>query len=133
MMKNDYIPFPSKILEVIRHTKIEYTFRMEFQGDVKPGQFFEVSIPKYGEAPISVSGIGDNFVDLTIRRVGKVTNEDFEHYVGDLFCCVVPMGMDSMYQTMQVRTSSSWLAELVYRLFEEWWITFSIIQSSGGI
>ena len=45
--------------------------------------FFEVSIPKYGEAPISVSGIGDNFVDLTIRRVGKVTNEVFEHYVGD--------------------------------------------------
>lgn len=133
MMKNDYIPFPSKILEVIRHTKIEYTFRMEFQGDVKPGQFFEVSIPKYGEAPISVSGIGDNFVDLTIRRVGKVTNEVFEHYVGDTLCCVVPMGMDSMYQTMQVRTSSSWLAELVYRLFEEWWITFSIIQSSGGI
>ena len=83
MMKNDYIPFPSKILEVIRHTKIEYTFRMEFQGDVKPGQFFEVSIPKYGEAPISVSGIGGNFVDLTIRRVGKVTNEVFEHYVGD--------------------------------------------------
>lgn len=41
MMKNDYIPFPSKILEVIRHTKIEYTFRMEFQGDVKPGQFLK--------------------------------------------------------------------------------------------
>ena len=41
MMKNDYIPFPSKILEVIRHNKIEYTFRMEFQGDVKPGQFLK--------------------------------------------------------------------------------------------
>lgn len=39
MMKNEYIPFPSKILEVIRHTEIEYTFRMEFQGEVKPGQF----------------------------------------------------------------------------------------------
>ena len=92
MMKNDYIPFPSKILEVIRHTKIEYTFRMEFQGDVKPGQFFEVSIPKYGEAPISVSGIGDNFVDLTIRRVGKVTNEVFEHYVGDTLLLRGPYG-----------------------------------------
>lgn len=92
MMKNDYIPFPSKILEVIRHTKIEYTFRMEFQGDVKPGQFFEVSIPKYGEAPISVSGIGDNFVDLTIRRVGKVTNEVFEHYVGGTLLLRGPYG-----------------------------------------
>ena len=92
MMKNDYIPFPSKILEVIRHTKIEYTFRMEFQGDVKPGQFFEVSIPKYGEAPISVSGIGENFVDLTIRRVGKVTNEIFEYYVGDTLLLRGPYG-----------------------------------------
>lgn len=36
-------------------------------------------------------------------------------------------------EIMQVRTSSSWLAELAYRLFEEWWITFSIIRNSGGI
>ena len=79
MVRNDYIPFSSEILEAIKHTDIEYTFRMAFRGDVKPGQFFEVSIPKYGEAPISVSGIGDGFVDLTIRRVGKVTNEVFEH------------------------------------------------------
>lgn len=80
MVKNDYISFYSEILDVIKHTDIEYTFRMSYKGDVKPGQFFEVSIPKYGEAPISVSGIGENFVDLTIRRVGKVTNEVFENY-----------------------------------------------------
>ena len=43
---------------------------------------FEVSIPKYGEAPISVSGIGDGMIDLTIRRVGRVTNEVFERYEG---------------------------------------------------
>lgn len=92
MTNNPYIPFPSKILEVIRHTDIEYTFRMEFCGEVKPGQFFEVSIPKYGEAPISVSGIGDNFIDLTIRRVGKVTNEVFECYAGDTLLLRGPYG-----------------------------------------
>ncbi|WP_029699343.1 anaerobic sulfite reductase subunit AsrB [Clostridium sp. Ade.TY] len=92
MINNDYIPFPSKILEVIEHTDIEYTFRMEFKGDVKPGQFFEVSIPRYGEAPISVSGIGENFVDLTIRRVGKVTNEIFKNYVGDKLFMRGPYG-----------------------------------------
>lgn len=92
MINNDYIPFPSKILEVIEHTDIEYTFRMEFKGDVKPGQFFEVSIPRYGEAPISVSGIGENFVDLTIRRVGKVTNEIFKNYVGDKLLMRGPYG-----------------------------------------
>ncbi len=82
-MKNEYIPHLSTILEVIKHTELEYTFRMEYTGDVKPGQFFELSLPKYGEAPISVSGIGEGTVDFTIRRVGKVTNEIFENYVGD--------------------------------------------------
>lgn len=80
---NAYLPFLSEIKEVIKHTEIEYTFRMEFDGEVKPGQFFEVSIPRFGEAPISVSGIGEHTVDFTIRRVGKVTGEIFENYVGD--------------------------------------------------
>ncbi len=89
---NPYLPFSSKILKVIRHTKKEYTFRMEYSGNVKPGQFFEVSIPKYGEAPISVSGIGENFIDLTIRRVGRVTNEVFERYEGETLLLRGPYG-----------------------------------------
>lgn len=79
---NEYIPFKSEIKEIIKHTEIEYTFRMEYVGEVKPGQFFEVSIPKFGEAPISVSGITENSVDLTIRKVGHVTNEIFNNGVG---------------------------------------------------
>jgi anaerobic sulfite reductase subunit B len=92
VQNNEYVPFISEIKEVIKHTNIEYTFRMSYQGKVKPGQFFEVSIPKYGEAPISVSGIGENTVDLTIRRVGKVTNEVFEHYEGDKLFLRGPYG-----------------------------------------
>lgn len=91
-MKNEYIPFPSQVKEIIRHTDIEYTFRMGFSGDVKPGQFFEVSIPKYGEAPISVSGIGEDTVDLTIRKVGRVTNQIFEHYEGNTLLMRGPYG-----------------------------------------
>lgn len=91
-MKNDYIPQLSAIKEVIRHTDLEYTFRMEYEGEVKPGQFFELSLPKFGEAPISVSGIGEHTVDFTIRRVGKVTNEIFENYVGDKLFIRGPYG-----------------------------------------
>lgn len=87
-----YIPFASTILEIIPHTHQEYTFRMEYTGDVKPGQFFEVSIPKYGEAPISVSGIGDHSIDLTIRKVGRVTNEVFEHFAGSKMLIRGPYG-----------------------------------------
>lgn len=45
MSENAYLPFPSKILKVVMHTEKEYTFVMEYHGDVKPGQFFEVSVP----------------------------------------------------------------------------------------
>ncbi len=92
MSGNPYIPIPSKILKVIRHTRKEYTFRMEFRGTVRPGQFFEVSVPKYGEAPISVSGVGTDFVDLTIRSVGRVTNEVFERYEGQSLLMRGPYG-----------------------------------------
>lgn len=91
-MTNLYIPQLSTIKEVIKHTDIEYTFRMTYEGDVKPGQFFEISIPKFGEAPISVSGIGEGTVDFTIRRVGKVTGEVFENYVGDKLFIRGPYG-----------------------------------------
>lgn len=91
-LPNEYVPFASKIIKVIKHTDIEYTFRLEYEGAVKPGQFFEVSLPKFGEAPISISGIGQGFVDLTIRRVGKVTNEVFEHYAGDRLFIRGPYG-----------------------------------------
>ena len=67
-MSNEYIPFLSQIKDVQKHTEIEYSFRMSYVGDVQPGQFFQVSIPKFGEAPISVSGIGEDDVELTIRR-----------------------------------------------------------------
>lgn len=92
MAENIYRPFASKILDVVKHTQKEYTFRMEYTGAVKPGQFFEVSVPKYGEAPISVSGIGENYVDLTIRKVGVVTNEVFEHYKGQNLLMRGPYG-----------------------------------------
>ena len=90
---NPYVPFPSKVLEVVRHAKKGYTFRMAFTGDVKPGQFFEVSVPKSGEAPIGVSGIvPGKSVDLTIRRVGRVTNEMFDTYAGQILLLRGPYG-----------------------------------------
>lgn len=91
-MENIYLPKPSKILSITPHTDIDYTFRMEFKGEVKPGQFFEVSIPKYGEAPISVCEIGDGYIDLTIRRVGVVTDIIHTFFPGDIFFMRGPYG-----------------------------------------
>lgn len=91
-MENIYIPFKSKILDIHKHTETDYTFRMEFIGEVKPGQFFEVSIPKFGESPISVSEIGEDYVDLTIRRVGIVTDVIHSFFVGGTLFLRGPYG-----------------------------------------
>lgn len=93
-MNNDYISYSSTIVDLCKHTKMEWTFTMTVQDSsiVKPGQFFEISIPKYGEAPISVSGIGDNTVDFTIRNVGKVTSEIFKLDKGDSLLIRGPYG-----------------------------------------
>lgn len=92
MGNNIYLPFKSKIMSITPHTDIDYTFRMEFIGEVKPGQFFEVSIPKYGEAPISVCEIWDGYVDLTIRRVGVVTDVIHTFFPGDTLFMRGPYG-----------------------------------------
>jgi anaerobic sulfite reductase subunit B len=91
-MKNIYMPFRSEILKISKHTETDYTFRMEFTGEVKPGQFFEVSIPKFGESPISVSEIGEGYVDLTIRRVGTVTDVIHSFFVGGTLFLRGPYG-----------------------------------------
>jgi len=65
---------------------------MEFRGEVKPGQFFEVSIPKFGESPISVSEIGNGYIDLTIRRVGVVTDVIHSFFVGGILFLRGPYG-----------------------------------------
>ncbi|SMB90346.1 anaerobic sulfite reductase subunit B [Desulfonispora thiosulfatigenes DSM 11270] len=92
MKDNVYMPFQSEILEIKQHTDIEYTFKMSYKGNVKPGQFFEVSLPKYGEAPISVCGLGDDYIELTIRRVGTVTTEIFNYKVGQKLFLRGPYG-----------------------------------------
>ena len=92
-MKNQYIPYDAKIIDIKRHTKKEWTFKVSTNTEkVKPGQFYEISLPKYGESPISVSGIGDGELDFTIREVGKVTAEIFKLSVGDILKIRGPYG-----------------------------------------
>jgi len=91
-MENVYLPIKSKILDIYPHTEIEFNFSLEYHGECKPGQFFEVSIPKYGEAPISICGIGKGYVDLTIRKVGVVTDSLFKTSIGDTLFLRGPYG-----------------------------------------
>lgn len=92
-MTNLYIPKSARILKILKHTDREWTFTVYANSDnVKPGQFYEISMPKYGESPISVSGIKENALDFTIRAVGKVTDEIFKLEVGDNLLIRGPYG-----------------------------------------
>ncbi|WP_195990302.1 anaerobic sulfite reductase subunit AsrB [Clostridium sp. D53t1_180928_C8] len=93
MNNNILSSIPCKLIEIIKETSHEYTFRVAC--DIKPshGQFFQLNIPKFGEAPISVSSFGDNYLDFTIREVGKVTDEIFNLRPGDNIWLRGPYGV----------------------------------------
>lgn len=91
-MENIMLPKPHKILQILKETKAEYTFRVECDIPTKNGQFFQLSIPKVGEAPISVSGKGDGYVEFTIRKVGRLTEGIFGLAPGEMLFMRGPYG-----------------------------------------
>jgi sulfite reductase subunit B len=76
-----YNPLMSKILTVETLTEFEKKFEIELPDNRilghQPGQFVEVSIFGWGEAPISIcsSPTKKPAFDLTVRRVGRFTEE----------------------------------------------------------
>ena len=92
MANNPYLPFPAKIISVVKQTAIDWTFRLESGITPVPGQFMELSIPGVGEAPVSISDYGPGWLDMTIRKVGRLTNAMFELEPGDILYMRGPYG-----------------------------------------
>ncbi len=86
-MENPIMPKPYKILDIKRVTDIEWLFKVEFDrvDELNYGQFIQISIPKVGEAPISVTefNVEEGWIEFLIRKVGLVTNVLFELKPGD--------------------------------------------------
>jgi len=74
-----YIPRPATLIRVEKLTEWEILFEVAMD-DAKPlghdpGQFVELSIAGYGEAPISISSApGGTTFELAVRRIGDVTS-----------------------------------------------------------
>jgi anaerobic sulfite reductase subunit B len=83
MSKNIVEPVSCKVLDVRNETDQEVTFRVAADFDVTHGQFLQLSIPKIGEAPISISSFGPGYLEFTIRAVGRVTDRLFALKPGD--------------------------------------------------
>ncbi|MCD7893225.1 MAG: anaerobic sulfite reductase subunit AsrB [Erysipelotrichaceae bacterium] len=91
-MNNPMRPNPCEILDIKKETAHEWTFKVKTDAVPNHGQFMQLSIPKVGEAPISISAYGDGWMDFTIRAVGKVTDEIFNKKVGDTLFLRGPYG-----------------------------------------
>lgn len=114
-MTNLMLPSPHKILSVTKETKAEYTFRVAYSGQIRHGQFFELSIPKVGEAPISVSAMGDGWVEFTVRKVGRLTEGVFGLEPGDMLFMRGPYGNsfpieDFKYKDLLIVTGGTGMA-----------------------
>lgn len=108
-------PLPHNILSIVRQTEAEYTFRVEFEGKTDHGQFFQLSLPKIGEAPISISGKGEGYVEFTIRKVGRLTDALFALRPGSILFMRGPYGhpfpvKDFENKSLVVVTSGTGLA-----------------------
>ncbi|MBU4142804.1 FAD/NAD(P)-binding protein [Patescibacteria group bacterium] len=88
---NPYEPQPAKITFISRQTDNIKLFRFEFTQKVpgwkfsfKPGQFVELSIPGFGEAPFAPCGDSQkNYLELCVRKAGKLTEKLHRLTVGD--------------------------------------------------
>jgi len=75
-----------KVIEILE-TRIESpdvkTIKFDYKGDINPGQFLMIWIPKVDEIPMSVSYINKKVKGITFKRVGNATKELFKLNVGD--------------------------------------------------
>jgi len=89
---NPYLPSAAPILDIIPETEMEKTFRVQAEVSANFGQFLEISLPGFGEAAISLSDIGDDWLDLTIRKTGRLTSRIHELNKGDYLYWRGPYG-----------------------------------------
>jgi sulfhydrogenase subunit gamma (sulfur reductase) len=78
-MESPYLPSLGIIERSIRVSETERLFTISSPDETllqyRPGQFYMVGLPGYGEAPISVtSGPGERLIELCVRAVGNLTN-----------------------------------------------------------
>ncbi len=96
MRENPYIPRKAIIEDLKDETPDTRTFRIKLEKEkfvFTPGQFIELTVFGYGEAPFSISGkVGESAFEITVRRIGTVTKALFRKKKGDVVGIRGPLG-----------------------------------------
>ncbi|MGC9048747.1 MAG: FAD/NAD(P)-binding protein [Patescibacteria group bacterium] len=86
-MLNIYQPQPVKIIKIKKQSPVVKLFTLQFLDKNlqkhffwQPGQFIEVGVPGFGEAPFALCSDPNEkrFFELSIRAVGQLTNKIYE-------------------------------------------------------
>lgn len=83
---NNLLPQKTRIISIKDLTCDTRLIKLDLKDfDFKPGQFIMVSVLGYGEGPFSISSSPTerNFLELTIRKVGRLTEAIFDLVVGE--------------------------------------------------
>lgn len=72
-MKSKLLPKRATVIENRRETPDIFSLIIDHRSDYDPGQFVEVSVFGYGECPISIASYTPDYMRLTIREIGAVT------------------------------------------------------------
>lgn len=96
-MKNPYVPAKSIITGIRDETPDTKTFTVKVIGleefNFVPGQFIQLSVFGFGEAPFSIAGsLNKKEFEITVRRIGTVTGALFRKNVGDIVGVRGPFG-----------------------------------------
>jgi NAD(P)H-flavin reductase len=98
---NPYLPHLARISRIQRMVPDNHLFQLRFldqglneQWTHRPGQFVELSVIGTGEAPISIcsSPTRRGFIELCVRRVGRVTDALYRLSMNDLVGVRGPYG-----------------------------------------
>ncbi len=91
-MKNSYLPEKARIVKIVEETPDTKTFIFNKKVECVPGQFMELMVFGYGEAPISISSHRSENLALTVRAIGNVTNALHRLKEGDVVGLRGPFG-----------------------------------------
>lgn len=96
-MKNEYLPQPAVIKEIIPETPDTKTFTLQLKGKgirYKPGQFLILSLAGFGEAPFTFASLfrRGGRLQISVRRVGALTSALHNLKAGDIVGVRGPYG-----------------------------------------
>jgi len=107
MNRSPYLPIPAKIEDVTTETSNIKTFRIKPESPMsfKAGQFVELTVPGFGEAPFTPSSspaVSDH-MDVTIMEAGRITGMLHKMKAGDEIGVRGPLGQPYPLEKYQGR------------------------------